>query len=223
MNKKISVSMMCINPLRTGEALRAFEAAGVDYLHIDIMDGRFVPNITLGTDYCRALKGASEIPIDIHLMIESPENRLGWFLFGPGDLVSVHAESTRHLQRVLNEIRSRGAKAFVALNPATPLSALDYVLDDIDGVLVMCVNPGYAGQTMIPAALGKIKDLRRRLDDRGYPDVVIEADGNVSFENARRMSEDGTDLFVAGTSSVFQPDRFSIAEGVARLRKAIEA
>ncbi|HOP10563.1 MAG TPA: ribulose-phosphate 3-epimerase [Oscillospiraceae bacterium] len=221
MNKEISLSMMCADPLRLEEALNAFKSAHADYLHVDIMDGRFVPNITLGTDYCRILKKSSDIPLDIHLMIEEPENRLDWFNFGPGDLVSVHVESTKHLQRVLHAIRSRGAKPIAALNPATPLQPLNYVLDDIDGVLVMCVNPGYSGQELIPATVQKIKDTRNLLDASGHPDIRIEVDGNVSLKNAQLMSKAGADIFVAGTSSVFQPEKFTLSEGISLLRKAI--
>jgi len=221
MAKEISLSMMCADPLHLEDALRTFEAVHAEYLHVDIMDGHFVPNITLGTDYCRILKRASAVPLDIHLMIEEPESRLDWFDFGPGDLVSVHAESTNHLQRVLHAIRSRGAKAIAALNPVTPLQVLDYILDDIDGVLIMCVNPGYSGQELIPSAVRKIGDLRNLLVASGHPKIRIEADGNVSFENARQMSKAGADLFVAGTSSVFQPEKFGLAEGIAKLREAI--
>lgn len=221
MTKKISPSMMCADILKLGETLKAFESCGTEYLHIDIMDGHFVPNFTLGTDYCRALKRATNIPLDIHLMVENPENVLSWFDFSQGDYVSVHIESTRHLQKALAEIRKRGAKAMVALNPATPISSIEYVLDDIDGVLVMTVNPGFAGQKLIPSCLEKIRDMRKYLDEKGYSNIEIEVDGNVSFENARKMSDMGADIFVAGTSSVFNKD-FSIAEGMERLREAVK-
>lgn len=221
MTKKISPSMMCADILKLGETLKAFESCGTEYLHIDIMDGHFVPNFTLGTDYCRALKRATNIPLDIHLMVENPENVLSWFDFSQGDYVSVHIESTRHLQKALAEIRKRGAKAMVALNPATPISSIEYILDDIDGVLVMTVNPGFAGQKLIPSCLEKIRDMRKYLDEKGYSNIEIEVDGNVSFENARKMSDMGADIFVAGTSSVFNKD-FSIAEGMERLREAVK-
>ena len=218
---EISPSMMCADVMRTAEILRTMEAAGIEHLHIDVMDGRFVPNFTLGTDYCKALRANTEIPLDIHLMVEAPEEKLGWFDITDGDIVSVHAESTKHLQKALSAIAAAGGVPFVALNPATPLSVLDYVLDDIGGVLVMTVNPGFAGQRMIPACLEKIADVREYLDARGRQDALIEVDGNVSFENAAKMRRAGADILVAGTSSVFHKD-YTLAEGIARLRAAVE-
>lgn len=220
MTDKISPSMMCADIADIKGTLEAFENGGIEYLHIDIMDGSFVPNFTLGTDYCKAMKRLTKIPLDIHLMINEPENRLGWFSFGEGDIVSVHAESTAHIQKALAEIRSRGGRPFIALNPATPLNILEEVLDDIDGVLVMAVNPGFAGQKMVLNALDKIRRVRDFLDSRGKTDIEIEVDGNVSFENAVKMKAAGANIFVAGTSSVFNPS-FPLSEGIERFRKAI--
>lgn len=222
MTKKISPSMMCANFLNLENDIRAFEAAGIEFLHIDVMDGQFVPNYTLGVDYCKKLKEASKIPLDIHLMITEPERKLDWFAgaLGEGDYVSVHYEATVHAQRALKKIRSLKAKPMLALNPATPLGALDYVLDDIDAVLVMTVNPGYAGQALIPSALGKIRRLREYLDLAGYPNIEIEVDGNVSFENAKLMSGAGADIFVAGSSSVFKAGS-DIRENIQKLRNAV--
>lgn len=220
MNGKISPSMMCADLFRLRETLDVFEKTGIEYLHVDVMDGRFVPNFTLGTDYCAALKKASPIPLDLHLMVERPEEKLDWFPIGKGDLVSVHAESTNHLQKVLTAIRAKGAKAAVALNPATPLTALEYVADCLDAVLVMTVNPGFAGQKLVPATLRKITDLREWLAAHGCPDAEIEVDGNVSYENARLMREAGADVFVAGTSSVFRKDT-DLESGIRALREAI--
>lgn len=217
---KISPSMMCADILTLADTLKTFEKNNIEYLHIDIMDGHFVPNFTLGTDYCKALKKITKIPLDIHLMINEPESKLDWFEFGEGDIVSVHAESTAHLQKALAAIRKRGAKAYVALNPATPISALDYILDDIDGVLVMAVNPGFAGQKMIPSALGKIAEIKKLFSEKGLSNKEIEVDGNVSFENAVKMREAGADIFVAGTSSIFSKN-FSLDEGISEFRKVI--
>lgn len=220
MELKISPSMMCADIAKLLPTLEAFKQCGIEYLHIDIMDGHFVPNFTLGTDYCREIKKLTDIPLDIHLMIERPEDKLGWFDFGKNDIVSVHYESTPHIQKALAEIRKRCCKAYVALNPATPICVLEDILDDIDGVLIMAVNPGFAGQKMIPSALDKIKRLREYLDQNGYSNINIEVDGNVSYENSVLMKQSGADIFVAGTSSIFNPN-FSLTDGIAKFRKVL--
>ena len=212
--------MMCADYRGFAELLKTFENSGIEYLNIDVMDGVFVKNFTLGTDYCERLRDMTNIPLDIHLMITEPEYKIDWFKPRAGEYVSVHAESTNHLQRALAAIRSYGAKPMVALNPATPLSTLDYVLDDIDAVLLMTVNPGFAGQKLIPQTLGKIADCRRYLDERGYGSIEIEVDGNVSFENAKKMHDAGANIFVAGTSSVFRSGE-SLSENIEKLRGMI--
>ena len=218
--KQISSSMMCIDFMDVRGELATMEKHGIEYLHMDIMDGEFVNNYTLGTDFCEVMKKNSSIPLDIHLMVEKPENKLSWFAFGEGDYVSVHYESTRHIQRALGQIKQRGAKAMIALNPATPLEVLEWVLPDIDAVLLMTVNPGFAGQKLVPQMLEKIVACRKFLDERGYENVEIEVDGNVSFENARKMSDAGADIFVAGSSSMFAKD-MTLDQGIERLREAI--
>lgn len=217
---KISVSMMCAPLTDLGDTLRRFEKNGIEYLHIDVMDGLFVPNYTLGTDYVKHLRKLSPIPLDIHLMVERPEDKLDWFDLQPGELVSVHCESTPHVQRALARIRDRGAVPVLALNPATPLCVLDYLTGDLGAVLVMTVNPGFAGQKMVPAALRKISDLRSRLDAIGREDIAVEADGNVSFENAAKMRKAGCGIFVAGTSSLFT-DSMDFDAAAAKLRESI--
>ena len=217
---KITPSMMCADLTALPETLSVFAEEGIEYLHIDVMDGHFVNNLCLGTDFCRQMRRMSDIPLDLHLMIEEPEKKLDWFDIQPGEFVALHVEATNHLQRALCAIREHGAKAMAALCPATPLSVLDYVLDDLDGVLIMTVNPGFAGQKLIPATLDKIADCRRYLDERGYGHISIEVDGNVSFENAEKMRAAGADLFVAGTSSVFAKDG-DLRENIAKFRKAI--
>jgi len=203
---RLSPSMMCADIGSLSETLVIFEKRGIDSLHIDVMDGVFVPNLMLGTDYCRRLRRMTDIPLDIHLMIVDPEPKIAWFEPGPGEYVSVHAESTKHLHRALQTVRSTGAKALAALNPATPLSAIEYVMEDADGVLLMLVNPGYAGQELIPDTLRKIREMRDLANTRGLRDFVIQVDGNIGFDNMRSIIDAGADFLVLGSSSVFAKD-----------------
>ena len=216
---KLSPSMMCVDLFHMAETIRVFEACNIPYLHIDVMDGSFVPNLMLGTETIRQLRRFTSIPMDIHLMIENPDEKLEWFEPCGGDYVSIHVETTRHLQRLLAKVRNLGAKPMVAINPATPLAAIEEVLCDVDAVLVMTVNPGYAGQKLVPQALEKIKRLRAMLDNKGFEDVEIEVDGNVSRENALKMREAGANIFVAGTSLLFRPGR--LEDHIAVFNKAM--
>ena len=220
MKKQISPSVMCVDFFKLKETIKEFEKLNIDYLHVDIMDGHFVGNYTLGTDFVKALKKETTIPLDIHLMVEKPESVLEWFEFGENDYVSVHLESTCHLQKVLSAIRAKGAKSMVAINPATPICMLETILEDIDAVLVMTVNPGFAGQKLVKSTLKKIADLRAYLDENGFENVEIEVDGNVSFENATLMSKAGGNIFVAGTSSMFSKN-FSLEYGATKLRESV--
>ena len=213
--------MMCADIFALGDTMDVFEKNGVSYLHIDIMDGEFVPNFTLGTDYCRRMKRSTSIPLDIHLMINDPEKKLSWFDFGEGDIVSVHFESTKHPYLALQMIRERGAKAFLAINPGTAASVILPMLSVMDGVLVMTVNPGFAGQKLAESTLSKITEVREIAAKAGRDDLLIETDGNVSFENAVRMSRAGADIFVAGTSAVFRKD-MTLEEGLKKLRECVE-
>ncbi len=200
---KFSPSMMCAGITHLSEVLSVFADCGIHSLHIDVMDGSFVPNFTLGTDYCRRLRALTNIPLDLHLMITKPEDKLDWFDIQPGEYVSVHAESTVHLHRALCRIRDHGAHPIAALNPATPLSTLDYILDEADGVLLMTVNPGFAGQPLVPGMVRKIADCRAYLDSRGYPNHLLQVDGCVSFAHIAELCAAGADYFVTGSSSVF--------------------
>jgi len=207
--------MMCADFLDLEKDIRIFEEQRIEYLHIDIMDGNFVPNFQLGTDYAKKLRGASSIPLDIHLMIDRPEDKLEWFEFGSDDYVSFHYEATNHVNRAIQRIKSRGARAMLALNPATPLCVLEDSISYIDAVLIMTVNPGYAGQSLVTGTLDKIKRLRAM-----YPDIEIEVDGNVSFENAFKMRKAGADIFVAGSSSLFACG-LKLPDAVAKFRECI--
>ena len=220
MIKKISPSIMCADFLKLEKYIENFEKCNVDLIHVDIMDGNFVPNFTLGTDFVKRLKNITKIPMDIHLMIEKPETKIDWFDFGEGNYVSVHYEATRHLNKTITMIKNKGAKAMVALNPATPINVLESILDDIDAVLIMTVNPGFAGQKLVESTLKKIKNLRNFLDKEGYENIEIEVDGNVSFENAKLMNEAGANIFVCGTSSIFSQTG-SIIENINSFRSIL--
>lgn len=215
----ISVSMMCVSIEQTMDYLAAFEKNGVEYLHIDIMDGEFVPNITLGTDYVKQLRKLTSIPFDFHFMVTEPEEKMKWYDIRENDYVAVHYESTRHIDKCMQYIKSLGAKPILALNPGTPVCVIEEVLDYLDGVLVMSVNPGFAGQKLIPGTLEKVKRVRSFLDERGRQDVIIESDGNMSNENVKLAYRAGSRIFVAGTSSIIKPSLDGVDERIAEKRK----
>lgn len=215
----ISVSMMCVSIEKTLDYLAAFEKNGVEYLHIDIMDGEFVPNITLGTDYVKQLRKLTSIPFDFHFMVTEPEEKMKWYDIRENDYVAVHYESTRHIDKCMQYIKSLGAKPILALNPGTPVCVIEEVLDYLDGVLVMSVNPGFAGQKLIPGTLEKVKRVRSFLDERGRQDVIIESDGNMSNENVKLAYRAGSRIFVAGTSSIIKPSLDGVDERIADKRK----
>ncbi|MCQ2436464.1 MAG: ribulose-phosphate 3-epimerase [Clostridia bacterium] len=221
MKIRYSPTMMCADVIDLGDTLKTLESEGTDYLHIDVMDGEFVPNYAFGTDYCRKVRAACNIPLDIHLMVNKPEDKIGFFDIHPGDIVSVHVESTVHLQRLLVAIRTMGARPFVALNPATPVGVLENVLNDIDGVLVMTVNPGFSGQKLIPVCIDKVRQVREMLDKAGRGDVEIEVDGNVGFENSVVLRDAGANIFVGGSSSTFSKNA-SLRENIKKLKLAVE-
>jgi ribulose-phosphate 3-epimerase len=181
--------------------VRAVAAAGADYIHIDVMDGHFVPNITIGPLLVEAVRKVTDLPLDVHLMIENPDLYIPDFANAGADIIVVHAEATNHLHRTVQLIKSFGKKAGVSLNPATSLHCLDYILEDLDLVLLMTVNPGFGGQSFIETCLPKIHALRAMLDKRGL-EAELEVDGGVKIENIARISHAGADVFVAG-SAVF--------------------
>lgn len=193
-------SMMCVKPDDTRKYCEIFEKSGIAGLHIDIMDGSFVPNFTLGTDYCRYLHEISPLPLDIHLMIDKPEDKIKWFPIREGDIVSVHAESTNHLCRSMDRIREAGGLPYVAINPATPLAAIEEVLPLAAGFLIMTINPGFAGQKLIEPMMDKVARARQLFISAGYPEMPLETDGNVSAENLLRLKAAGADMFVIGSS-----------------------
>ena len=199
--KKIAPSILSADFARLGDEVRAVAAAGADYIHVDVMDGHFVPNITIGPLVVEAVRTATDLPLDVHLMIENPDLYIPGFADAGADIIVVHAEATNHLHRTVQLIKSFGRKAGVSLNPATSLHCLDYILDELDLVLLMTVNPGFGGQSFIEACLPKIHALRAMLDKRGL-EAELEVDGGVKTENIARISHAGADVFVAG-SAVF--------------------
>lgn len=219
---KISVSMMCVRLDLTMDYLKAFERDGVELLHIDVMDGTFVPNITIGVDYVKQLREISRQPFDFHFMVEEPEEKMKWFDIKEGDWVSVHWESTRHMDKCMQYIKSRGAHACIALNPGTPLCLLEEMYCYLDGVLLLSVNPGFAGQKLIPSVIGKVKRMHKMLVDMGkQDDITIIADGNMSNENAKLMYDAGARIFVAGTSSIVKPTIEGVDDRIKALRESI--
>ena len=217
----ISASMMCADLVNLKETLRIFEEEKVDYLHIDVMDGAFVPNFGLGVDYIRSLRELTKIPLDIHLMVRDPEYKLQWIGIQKDDIVSIHYESTFQVQRALDWLEPFGCKKFLAINPATPIYAIEEVLDYIDGVNLLMVNPGFAGQKIVESTLKKAAKLQQFLVEHGKEDLIFEADGNVTLEHAKQLREIGADMFVAGTSSVFKGSLETYRESVKQLKEII--
>jgi ribulose-phosphate 3-epimerase len=216
--KLIAPSILSADFCRLGEEIRAVEKAGADWVHVDVMDGHFVPNITIGPVVVEAARKATSLPLDVHLMIENADMYVDDFIRAGSDYLTVHAEACPHLQRTLTQIRKLGCKPGVSLNPATPLSSLDHVLPDVDLVLIMSVNPGFGGQSFIPQVLDKIRDLRRRLDGLGR-EIVLMVDGGIKVENIGEVARAGADAFVAG-SAVFGSADY--AQTIARMRANIQ-
>ena len=217
----ISPSLMCLDLMNAQRDVEALEKVGVDYFHIDMMDNHFVPNITLSPDFVKALKKISKTPLDIHLMVEEPIKIIpSLSCCDENDIITIHYESTAHVQKALGAIHEMGVKTGLAVNPGTPLCVLEDLLQDVDMVLLMTVNPGFAGQKLIPATMKKLERLRAMLDENGYDNILIEVDGNVSFANAVLMHDAGADVYVAGTSSIFAKDG-SLEENVKKFREII--
>lgn len=203
--KIIAPSILSADFSRLGDEIKAVENAGADWIHIDVMDGHFVPNITYGPIIVEASKKSCALPLDVHLMIEKPDLMIPEFIKAGADLISVHAEACTHLNRTINLIRESKVKAGVALNPATPLSAIEWVLEDLDFVLIMSVNPGFGGQRFIPNSLDRIRTLKKMIRDRGLS-TLIQIDGGVNGKTIREISEAGVDSFVAGSAIFNSPD-----------------
>ncbi|HXX54296.1 MAG TPA: ribulose-phosphate 3-epimerase [Thermodesulfovibrionales bacterium] len=196
---KIAPSILSADFTKLGQEIEAAEAAGADMLHVDIMDGHFVPNITIGPFVVEAIRKTTALPLDVHLMIEDPDRYLSDFIKAGADFLTVHMEASVHLHRTVHWIKESGAKAGVSLNPATPIWSLDYILPDLDLILLMSVNPGFGGQGFIPQVLDKIKALKGMLAELGFT-IPIEVDGGIKYENAKKVAEAGADILVMGSA-----------------------
>jgi ribulose-phosphate 3-epimerase len=196
---KIAPSILSANFARLEEEIRAVEEAGADLIHVDVMDGHFVPNITIGPVVVKAIRNVTRLPLDVHLMITEPSNYVPEFIKAGADMLTVHAEACTHLHRTVQQIKDLGIDAGVALNPHQPLDVLEYILEELDYVLLMSVNPGFGGQVFIDAVLQKITQLREMIREKGV-DVIIEVDGGVKVENTRNVTRAGAEMLVAGSA-----------------------
>lgn len=215
---KISPSILSADFARLADGVAEAEAAGADWIHVDVMDGHFVPNITIGVPVVAALRRVTKLPLDVHLMIEHPDRYVDAFVEAGADWLTVHQEASVHLHRTVERIRQLGAKPGVSINPATPASAISEILPYVDLVLVMSVNPGFGGQKYIPTSTGKIAALRRTLDERGLWPIELEVDGGVSERTAGDVAAAGATVLVAG-AAVFNKSA-SVADNIRRLREA---
>ena len=221
MSGKISASMMCSDLIDLKKTLKVFEEEGVEYLHIDMMDGTFVPNFGLGVDYIRGLRKLTNIPLDLHLMIKDPEYKFQWIGIKDTDIVSIHYESTFQVQRALDYLKPYDCKRFLAINPATPVYVLEEVLDYIDGINLLMVNPGHAGQKIVPSTIKKAQRVVDFLRSEGREDIAIEVDGNITPENGNRLKKIGADIFVCGTSAIFKGNVSDYRENIQIFRKSV--
>ena len=216
---KIAPSILSADFTRLGEQVAEAEAAGVDYIHIDVMDGHFVPNITVGPLVVRAVRPVTRLPLSVHLMIESPERYLATFAEAGADALTVHVETCPHLHRTVQQIKELGAKAGVSINPATPLASLEEILEYVDLILLMTVNPGFGGQKFIESSLPRIRRLREMLTARGLR-AELEVDGGINAETAPRVVAAGADVLIAG-EAIFGA-REGIAEAMRRIRESLQ-
>ena len=219
---EISASMMCSDLVNLKQTIHIFEEQKIEYLHIDVMDGEFVPNIGLGVDYIKSLRKLTSIPLDLHLMIREPEYKLSWIGIEKTDIVSVHYESTYQVQRMLDRLNSFGCKKFLAINPATPIWVLEEVLDYIDGINLLMVNPGFAGQRIVTSTIKKAEKLQHFLQARNKGNIILQVDGNITPEHGLILKKYGASIFVAGTSSIFRGNVEDYEHNIKELRVAIE-
>jgi ribulose-phosphate 3-epimerase len=216
--KKIAPSILSADFSRLGEEVKAVENCGVDLIHCDVMDGLFVPNITIGPMIVKALKKVTRLPLDVHLMIEKPERYIKEFVEAGSNMLALHVEATTHLQRYIQQIKEEGVKAGVSLNPSTPLHTLDCILSEVDFVLIMTVNPGFGGQKLLRSMLPKIRRLREMIEQR-HLSVEIEVDGGIGVDNIKEVAQAGAEIFVAG-NAVFSSGDYRLT--IQEMRERIE-
>jgi len=215
--KKISPSILSADFSRLGEEVRAVEKAGADFIHVDVMDGHFVPNLTIGPSVVKAVKRCTSLPLDVHLMVQRPDDFLSDFAKAGANILTVHVEAVTHLHRTLSEIKKNGMRPGVSLNPSTPVCLIEPILDYADLVLVMSVNPGFGGQELIPEVFPKIKEIRRLITRKGHT-IKLEVDGGIKVDNIGAVAEAGADIFVSGSGIFGTPD---YAKTIAAMKKII--
>ena len=218
---KLSASMMCASLDKIFYYLTEFKESKLEYLHIDIMDGEFVPNLALGTDYVKSLRRITDITFDYHFLVKNPLEKMTWYEIRENDQVAFHYEDNDNIQECLNYLKRLGAKKFIAINPGTDFHNLTPYLDQIDGILVMLVEPGFAGQKMVPSTMTKVAELKKFLKETDKNDIEIEVDGNITIENAEKLYKLGADIFVSGSSSLFAKSELSTSDIIKKKRNVI--
>lgn len=218
---KLSASMMCAGLDKIFYYLTEFKESNLEYLHIDIMDGDFVPNLALGTDYVKSLRRITDIPFDYHFLVNNPLEKMTWYEIRENDQVAFHYEGNDNIQECLNYLKRLGARKFIAINPETDFKVLDPFLDQLDGILVMTVNPGFAGQKIVKNSFEKVKQLNEYLKEIEKNNIEIEVDGNITIDNAGKLYQNGANIFVAGSSSLFSKTELSTSEIISKKREMI--
>lgn len=220
-NKKplLAASLICSNPLNIENDLNELLKGGIDYIHFDVMDGRFVPRYGLYPEILVSLKKKTKLNVDVHMMVENPEDYIDDFKHAGADCFNFHIEATNHAHRVIKKIENAGMKPGVALNPATPLSTLEYIINDISMVVLMAINPGIVGHKLIPNIIAKISDLRKFAIDKGNNELLIQIDGGVTFDSGKKMIDAGADILVCGTGTIFRPEEDTISNKVIEFQK----
>ena len=220
MKNKISASLMCADPFNLKATIISLEKHKVDYIHIDIMDGKFVPNLGIGSDYIKALRKHTNIPFDYHIMVKEPDSIIDLLGIRENDVVSVHYESSSQIQRTLDNIKKYNCKVMIAINPATPLCVLEELIYYIDGINLLMVNPGFAGQKMVENCMKKADKVGRMIKKFKRNNIIFEVDGNISFEHAALLKQFGANLFVGGTSSLFSD--YNLENNILHIKKIID-